>query len=494
MHSIAMLGWALPSLGAREGSGYNLNAGELAAGLAARGHKVSFLRSGVAFSFKGPVRICHECVWRGVVCDDVVNSPVAAPAYFSFAHPETEMRSEELVRVVMSWLDKVQADVVHVHSLEGFTHDVMGAIARSGRRLVTTLHNHWFVCPQVDLFYRHAEPCSDYEGGRKCEKCTRPPSLVHTRTAASGRRVGERWTRAWTQPQPDPWKIKQFLRWSLRTPTAPPPYELATPSVIAGADRRLLAANDKLVVLNRYGERRTSALAAINAAHRILVPSGWMRDVALSFGLSPSKVVRVPLGQPHFDAIAAHPRARPIWRPGDQRPLRVAFLGSGDRHKGLQVLVEALEANSPLPQFEACIRAAWIPDSLASRLQRLPGVMLGGGYSVDELPNLLAETDLVVYPQVCFDNSPLVVMEAFHAGVPVVASDLGGPRSLVSHQVNGLLFRAGDPAALRNSLTSILDGSWCLPTASEVRTSAALPKFQDYVSAVEREYEHNPVG
>lgn len=493
--SIAMLGWALPALGASEGSGYNLNAGELAAGLVARGHRVSFLRSGMAFSFKRRLRICSAGQWRGVVCHEVLNSPIIAPAYYSFGRPASEHSSPQLVAAVMGWLDSVRAEVVHVHSLEGFTHDVMGAIAASGRRLVITLHNHWFVCPQVDLFYRHAEPCTDYDGGRKCETCTVPPAFVRSRLAAAGRRVGERVLHAWTQPTPDPVKLKLAVRWLTKTPSPPTPIALGRAASPAGTDDRLLAANGKLVVLNAYGDRRRSALAAVAQAHRVLVPSAWMQRVAVAFGVDAAKVAHIRLGQPHFDQLAALPRTQEPWRPGCGRPLEVAFLGSGDAHKGLQVLADAIEIGGPLGggqnTLSVRVRTAWLPGPIAERLKRCPEIRVGEGYGVADLPNILASTDVVVYPQICYDNSPLVVMEAFHAGVPVIASDLGGPRSLVTSGANGLLVRAGDSVALRDGLESVLSGAWLLPNAAAVRASAALPRFDEYVSNVEREYDRS---
>jgi 1,4-alpha-glucan branching enzyme len=44
------------------------------------------------------------------------------------------------------------------------------------------------------------------------------------------------------------------------------------------------------------------------------------------------------------------------------------------------------------------------------------------------------------------------VLEAFAAGVPVLASDLGGLAEIVQHEGNGLRFAAGDATALRTAL------------------------------------------
>ena len=42
-------------------------------------------------------------------------------------------------------------------------------------------------------------------------------------------------------------------------------------------------------------------------------------------------------------------------------------------------------------------------------------------------------------PSQCLETGPLVVLEAFAAGIPVIGSNLGGIAELVKHEVNGLL-------------------------------------------------------
>ena len=52
--------------------------------------------------------------------------------------------------------------------------------------------------------------------------------------------------------------------------------------------------------------------------------------------------------------------------------------------------------------------------------------------------------DVVVVPSIWPENSPFVIHEAFLAGVPVVASRIGGIPELVEDGRNGLLFPVGD--------------------------------------------------
>src|SRR5947207_291732 len=94
---------------------------------------------------------------------------------------------------VVEWLKAGRADVVHVHSLEGFGFDLIGAVRRAGIPVVITPHNYYYVCPQVDLLHRESRVCEDYEGGKRCVGCLGAPEpaaeVRSRRVRQSGRRL-----------------------------------------------------------------------------------------------------------------------------------------------------------------------------------------------------------------------------------------------------------------------------------------------------------------
>ena len=63
----------------------------------------------------------------------------------------------------------------------------------------------------------------------------------------------------------------------------------------------------------------------------------------------------------------------------------------------------------------------------------------------------------MVVPSLWPENSPLVIHEAFMAGVPVVGARQGGIPGLVSHGVSGLLYDAFSPSDLAASLRMLID-------------------------------------
>jgi glycosyltransferase involved in cell wall biosynthesis len=73
----------------------------------------------------------------------------------------------------------------------------------------------------------------------------------------------------------------------------------------------------------------------------------------------------------------------------------------------------------------------------------------------EELKKLVAHARFIVVPSEWYENSPLVIYEAFSMGKPVVGADLGGITELIDPGQDGYLFPAGDAAALRRSLQDL---------------------------------------
>ena len=98
----------------------------------------------------------------------------------------------------------------------------------------------------------------------------------------------------------------------------------------------------------------------------------------------------------------------------------------------------------------------------------------------------LSNLDVLVVPSIWPENSPLVIREAFLAGVPVVASRIGGIPETVTDGVNGLLFTPGDVADLRRTLQRLISDAALLETFRQnippVRT------LEDDVAAMRKAY------
>lgn len=546
------MGWARLSSQVREGSGYNLNCSDLARGLAMSGHRVVYLASGMSYRLwpRGPHLAFRE-QWGGIDCYEVRNAPTVAPSAVNFAHPEREVSAPGTTRLVLRWLDDVGAQVVHIHSAEGFGLDVVAAIRATGRPVVVTAHNYHYVCPQVDLLHQEREVCLDYEGGKKCAGCLAGWDVAKTqraravgqsleyvlglypadvvRKAAYGAKglvravlrgklmrkfvpgklnaeqiVEPEVACGFELPEDRGVRADGLIRHDLtREPLEQDPKDYAKSAI--DTNERLLANRERhLAVLNNYGERRAAGARALGAASLVTPPSDYLRRVLVSMGVAEDRTRWVRLGQPHFDQIHRATKRSPFydkrpWDPGSAtRPLRIAFLGTTRPNKGLEVLARAI------PLLDAgvrrrchfLIRAGSGGDRwFRKRLSVYPEVSVYGEYDNFLLVSARGEYDVGVLSHIWLENSPLVLLENLHAGKFVVCSRLGGPVDFVKepgtdarHPLgNGLFFAGGDEAGLAAAITRVVTGEVALPSAREVH-AASMHALQSYPGHV-REVE-----
>lgn len=483
---ILVLGWARLANQAREGSGYNLVASELSAGLAERGHEVVYLRSGMDFSPKPGFAFRERETWRDIRCFDAINSPNVAPAAVNFRNMEHEIQSPQHAAAVVRWARSVFGgslpQIVHTHSLEGFGLDLIDAFEAAGVRTVVTPHNYWYVCPQVDLLRSERSVCFDYEGGRACASCLGAPvaktvrrkrmieqvaaSLVGEKTAASLKHGF--WLLRNRPKHGEPFEPGE-ADWSSGSPSfdssQDPPLD-DSESVAADANERFLARSSdgdlhlRVHEQSVYGRRRRGGVRTLGSASLVTPPSAFMASVYERMGVPPEKLRVVRLGLPHLDAIrGCVPDQRSGWQPEDDRPLRLSFLGTTRPNKGLHVLVRAIERLDPgvRTRCRITIRAAGEIGPIKRRLSRLSEVLVMGGYDVTDLPGMAADYDVGLLPHIWFENSPVVLLEHLHARRYVITSRLGGPAEWIQEGVNGSAVRAGDPEDLARAITGLVE-------------------------------------
>ncbi|GGL99586.1 glycosyltransferase family 4 protein [Nakamurella endophytica] len=137
----------------------------------------------------------------------------------------------------------------------------------------------------------------------------------------------------------------------------------------------------------------------------------------------------------------------------------VLYLGRLARQKSVPTLVEAFGLLRQ-PASLAVIGDGPDAHAVDEAVHRLPSdarvrVHRSGFRPHDEVPALLAAADVLVLPSV-YEEMGSVLVEALQAGVPVVASRVGGVPAVVDDGVTGLLVPPSDPAALAAALDRLL--------------------------------------
>jgi glycosyltransferase involved in cell wall biosynthesis len=162
------------------------------------------------------------------------------------------------------------------------------------------------------------------------------------------------------------------------------------------------------------------------------------------------------------------------WRsPGDAartRMRRVLGLADGDYAIGMCAVFRPEKNHLQLVEAIAQLRARGIParalligdgpmrPAIEARARDLgvAGEVLIAGFHQDVRP-LLAAADVVALPSTSVETFSLAALEAMALGRPVVLSEIGGAAEMVRPHDNGLLFPAGDSAALASCLAELAD-------------------------------------
>lgn len=185
-------------------------------------------------------------------------------------------------------------------------------------------------------------------------------------------------------------------------------------------------------------------------------------DRIVKLGVAPGKVRTVYPGlRPQFSRARLSPTDSP-GRTG--LAPRVLFVGRLHPVKGLEYLLRAMQLVQPQAAQLTVVTYEALHYAYSRYIARLVETLgigdrvrfIGPIYDADQLLRTYQESDLYILPSV-WETSPVSVMEAMCAGVPVVASDVGGVPELVEHGVSGLLVPAKDPQALAAAISSLLE-------------------------------------
>jgi glycosyltransferase involved in cell wall biosynthesis len=142
----------------------------------------------------------------------------------------------------------------------------------------------------------------------------------------------------------------------------------------------------------------------------------------------------------------------------------IGIVGRLQRWKGFHHVLEAMPSILAAHPNTTCLivggEHALEPDyprQLKARISQLgldAHVRMTG--LTHEVPRMMAAMDVVIHAS---EEEPfgMVVIEAMALGRPVVASDQAGPREIITHGVNGLLWRHGDVESLARAVLRYLD-------------------------------------
>lgn len=345
--------------------------------------------------------------------------------------------------VFTDWLDEVAPDVVHMHT---FNYGCSIYHARSVHErsipLFFTMHVPGVTCPRKTLMRWGEVPCDGTFDVHRCGACCLQKEGL---------------------PRP-------FARLAARlTDHSSSLFSRSTHAQFA----HLLA----------RGHERTQQL--FDLSERVVVVAHWLRDVLLRNDVSDEKIAVSPHGLPP-SSIPHVANKKEACSKAPDGPLRIGFVGRFTEVKGVDVLVDAVRQLPEDRDVRLHLYGMTGNDEDVAYLnairQRASGddrVVFEGPLTDENRDAAYASFDVLAVPSTWLETGPLVVLEAFAVGIPVVGSNAGGIAERVQDGTGGFLVEPGNldawTRALDDLATRYRDGawSWSLP---DVRTNADLSR------------------
>jgi glycosyltransferase involved in cell wall biosynthesis len=195
--------------------------------------------------------------------------------------------------------------------------------------------------------------------------------------------------------------------------------------IAAGLERFLAPLCDSIVCISRH-EMRLGAQAGIPRDRMTQISNGVPRETQRSNGT-------------------------PVEWPAGRR--RVLFVGRFDRQKGVDALLHAM-SRIQVTSFGWFVGGSVLGDG--AQLNFPPNVRSAGWLSPAEIAPYYESADVLVVPS-RWEGFGLIAVEGMRAGLPVIATRVGGLTEIVEHGVTGLLVEPGNPRALVEAVRSLSD-------------------------------------
>ncbi len=380
---------------------------DLSRELILRGHKVFITHMGRFHEANGPALRSREYAFRDTPVFVIEKNDInfrTAHLYF--------LTQEEVSKEFKRYLENIKPDIVHFHQFSPTDIILQMEVAKaSGIPVVFTYHSPHVACSRADMLFSGVRPCEGKIINKRCLACAQTRFGIPYSLA-----------RIWAD---FPLRFTAFVgrlvfNLNLKSPLAT---YLQLP----------------WLSLERI-KRWKKGFSLID--HYVAVCS-WAQELLLNNGVSAEKISlsRQGIGQ-----------APSVVKKHNKDVFRLGYVGRIHPVKGVDILISAFKKLPIDYKIELCIYGMPEKDRVEEKYyQRLrhsssgdKRIVWSGILPTEERFDKLAQLDALVIPSRWLETGPLVLLESWAVGTPVIGAKLGGIAELVKEGQGGLLFQPQD--------------------------------------------------
>lgn len=195
----------------------------------------------------------------------------------------------------------------------------------------------------------------------------------------------------------------------------------------------------------------------------VLCVSAYVRDYAVKEARIPEERTRIVHNGIELDMFAGKPR---IHQRGND--VRLIYAGRLAPDKGVHTLLEALallKGREREPRVRLSIYGQGAPEyhcqleEIIAKHQLDNWVRFCGLVPREQMPEVLASHDILVFPSIWSEPLARIIQEAMASGLVVIGTATGGTGEILIHEQTGLVFEAGNAQMLADQIARVLEDS-----------------------------------
>ncbi|MBP1911657.1 glycosyltransferase family 4 protein [Thermococcus stetteri] len=324
---------------------------------------------------------------------------------------ENTYMNKNVEEIFKKLLKEIKPDIIHFEHLIGLSTTLIDIAKEFDVSAVLTLHDYWFMCPNIQLLKYDYAICEGPEPN-KCRECwvKRQASIL---------------SEALNHYHIPKLLVKKPLEFVIRESNSP----------------------------EKFKRRNEYLKNLVLKVDKIIAPSRFLREMFIKYGIPEDKIVYSENGY-NLDAFKGFKK-----KEKDTDKIIFGFVGGISKHKGVHILVDAF-MNVPKDKAELRIYGNYNPNSryIKEILVKTKSRNIKFMGRFEDVKEPYSEIDILVVPSIWHETGgPLVVKEAFATKTPVIASNIGCIPEFVENGKTGLLFKPNDTKDLYKKIMEIIE-------------------------------------
>jgi len=392
------------------------------------GDEVSLLYPG-HFTRDKKLRIIENKSFNGIRIYEILN-PLSIPLMSGISSPNDYFKNID-INIYLEFLKAVDVEVIHIHTLMGFSKEIISAAYELNIKTILTSHDYFGICPKVNLINLKGAICQDYSSGKNCVACNKN-GYSDTLMTFMQSKIYRKIKNSLIIKQ-----LRTFKKKLIRKKYS----DLNLPSQVIDDISNNSSEADGYVNLRKY------YIDIINNIDCIHYNSSVAKKVYEKYiNNENSKVLNISHSNIKDNKVQK--------KYSSKKTLKITYIGPMEKYKGISLLFSALKRllNRNINNWNLNIYGS--NENINTEPFR-EKVKVNGTYDYSKLEYIFQNTDVLVVPSIWYETFGYIALEAFSYGVPVIVTQFVGFKDMIDDGITGIIIKPSEDV-LYNKLQTLI--------------------------------------